>query len=138
MMIKGQPFNKLDNWKFFIHTYVNEDLKLSITLQTYVLGSIRVKNFLSLHHFEEFSLASRWSFFATENHRKSLWNRISGAIKRFVVKAILQRPLNLQQSMSQFCRENNSCVILKAFSYHIPHWSCMQQNQRKICQINHF
>ena len=61
------------------------------------------------HHFRDFGLTAKWTFFAT-SHGKSLCDGIEGTVKRLVARASLQRPLDDQilsmDKMYEFCESN--------------------------------
>ena len=45
------------------------------------------------HHVEDFNFNAKWSFFAT-SHGKSPCDGVGGTVKRQMLRASLQRPLN--------------------------------------------
>ena len=54
------------------------------------------KNFINLcHHEDDFGMPTEWHFFAT-SHGKGLCDGVGGTVKRFAVRASLQRPYDNQ------------------------------------------
>ena len=69
------------------------------------------KNFPNLcHHQFDFGLSATWAFFAT-SHGKSPCDGIGGTVKRKVLRASLQRPVNDQiltfRAVEEYCKSES-------------------------------